>query len=54
MQTYTFVINRPPKSATDTLLIRIETPAWVAAELDPAINDWRSLGVQFMSAEIRP
>ena len=54
MQTYTFVINRPPKSATDALLIRIETPAWVAAELDPAINDWRSLGVQFISAEIRP
>lgn len=54
MQTYTFVINRPPQSDTDTLLVRVETPAWVAAELDPAINDWRSLGVQFISAEIRP
>jgi len=54
MQTYTFVINRPPKSATDTLLVRIETQAWVAAALDPAINDWRSLGVQFIDAEIRP
>ena len=54
MQNYSFVINRAPQSETDTLLVRIKTPAWVAAELDPAINDWRSLGVQFIRAEIRP
>lgn len=54
LQTYTFIINRPPQSATDTLLVRITTPAWVAAELDPDSNDWRSLGVQFINAEIRP
>jgi hypothetical protein len=48
------VIDQPPQSATDTLLVRITTPAWVAAKLDPAINDWRSLGVQFINAEIRP
>lgn len=54
MQTYTFVIDQPPQSATDTLLVRITTPAWVAAKLDPAINDWRSLGVQFIKAELRP
>lgn len=53
-QQYAVIIDTPPASATDTLLVRIETPAWVAAELDPAINDWRSLGVQFINAEIRP
>lgn len=54
MSQYTFTIARPPKSATNTLLVRIETPEWVAAKLDPNINDWRSLGVQFIQAEIRP
>ncbi|MFM2310056.1 MAG: hypothetical protein RLY87_2178, partial [Chloroflexota bacterium] len=41
------------KSATQTLLVRIETPAWVPAELDAKLNDYRSLGVQFVSAEVR-
>ena len=53
-QTYTIRVDTPPISDTDTLLVRIETPAWVAAKLDPSINDWRSLGVQFIRAEMLP
>jgi len=54
LNTYEFAVTTLPRSDTDTLLVRIETPAWVPAELDATINDGRSLGVQFIGAEIRP
>jgi hypothetical protein len=40
-------------SATDTLLVRIEAPGWVPALADAALNDFRTLGVQFVSAQVR-
>ena len=40
-------------SATDTLLVRIDTPGWVPALADAALNDFRTLGVQFVSAQVR-
>ena len=54
MQPYAFLMTTVPRSDTDTLLVRIETPAWIPAELDATINDGRSLGVQFIGAEVQP
>ncbi len=49
------LLTVPPgiKSATGTLLVRIETPGWVPALVDPAMNDFRTLGVQFVAAVVR-
>jgi hypothetical protein len=36
-----------PPSSTGTALLRIQSTAWRPAEVDPALHDERSLGVQF-------
>jgi hypothetical protein len=40
-------------SATQTLLVRIAVAGWVPAKLDTKLNDYRTLGVQFVAAEVR-
>jgi hypothetical protein len=40
-------------SGTQTLLVRIDVAGWVPAKLDSKLNDYRTLGVQFVAAEVR-
>lgn len=40
-------------SATQTLLVRIAVAGWVPAKLDTNLNDYRTLGVQFVTAKVR-
>lgn len=42
------------QSATHTLLVQLRSEAWVAANVDPAQNDLRPLGVQFVAADMTP
>jgi hypothetical protein len=49
MTGYRFTIDPrgQPIPATGTYLLRINSPAWVPAQADPAQIDQRALGVQF-------
>jgi hypothetical protein len=40
-------------SGTQTLLVRVDVAGWVPAKLDSKLNDYRTLGVQFVAAEVR-